>query len=81
MVERLFFCGGEVGGDAFEGAPEYLVAAAAFVDREVALEHAALGGEDVDVGQQVRATGMGQFGGCRWAWLFVDECQCAVLQS
>lgn len=56
----MFFCGGEVGGDAFEGVPEYLVAAAAFVDRK----DAALEAVNVDAGQQVRARSIDRIGGC-----------------
>src|SRR5947209_9497484 len=41
-------------GDALEGIPEQLIAAAALIDREVAFEHCARGPERLDAGLDIR---------------------------
>src|SRR5262249_7445502 len=51
--QRCLFGHGIAGGEALEGVPERLVAAAALVDREVALEHAAFGPERLDAGLDI----------------------------
>src|SRR5215471_9009579 len=43
------------GGDALEGVPHYRIAAHAFVDREIALEHRALWAEGIDAGLDIGA--------------------------
>src|SRR5438552_16529395 len=48
------------GGEAFERVPESVIAAAALIDREVALEHRALGAERVDAGIDVGAPCLGE---------------------
>src|SRR5271166_3641757 len=53
------------GGDALEGAPQRRVAAAALVDREVALEHRALGTESSDAGLEIGPPSRGQLLGAR----------------
>src|SRR5215469_2308966 len=59
--ERRLLGGGAAGGDAFESVPQRGVAATAFVDREVALEHRALGAEGSDASLDVGPPGCGQF--------------------
>src|SRR6202022_1115647 len=54
------FGGGIAGGDALEGVPQGGVAAAALVDREVALEHRALGAEGGEASLDIGPPG-GQF--------------------
>src|SRR5215472_5117850 len=59
------FGGGAAGSDALKGVPQHAVAAAALVDREVALEHCALGAEGRDAGLDIGPPGSGQFLGAR----------------
>src|SRR5436190_9790003 len=47
------------GRDALEGIPEHRIAAAALVDREIALEHRALRAERGDAGLDIGAPGCG----------------------
>src|ERR1700730_12357188 len=56
--QRGFLVGGTAGGDALEGVPHHRIAAHAFVDREIALEHRALRAEGSDAGLDVRAPGL-----------------------
>src|SRR5215472_13415369 len=49
------------GGDALEGVPQHVVAAAPLVDREVALEHRALGAEGGDAGLDIGPPSRRQF--------------------
>src|SRR5215469_11101469 len=52
---------GAASGDALEGVPQHVVAAAPLVDREVALEHRALGAEGGDAGLDIGPPGRRQF--------------------
>src|SRR5262249_6195095 len=45
-----FFVGRTALGDALEGVPEHVIAAAALIDREIAFEHRALWPERLDAG-------------------------------
>src|SRR5947209_19794800 len=58
---RRLFGGGAAGGDVLEGVPQRGVAAAALVDREIALEHRALGAEGGDAGLDIGPPGGGEF--------------------
>src|SRR5437870_3438157 len=59
--QRRLFGGGAAGGDVLEGVPQRGIAAAALVDREIALEHRALGAEGGDAGLDIGPPGGSQF--------------------
>src|SRR5260370_42650323 len=58
--QRRFLGCGAAGGAALEGVPQRGVAAAALVDREVALAHSALGPEGGDAGLDIGPPSRGE---------------------
>src|ERR1051326_3136587 len=51
--QRRLLVGRAARGDALEGVPEHLIAAASFIDREVAFEHRACAPERLDAGLDI----------------------------
>src|SRR6516165_4863416 len=56
-VERGFLRDRAAGGDALKGIPQHRVAGAHLIDREIALEIAALGAEELDTGFDIGPPG------------------------